>query len=191
MVAQSALVARCQRRAPPSFTNAPPSTHSPTAAASSGGAADARGDAPGARSAAARKADESVKRAGAGGASSGGGVVAIIEPAGKVDCEVQCVCVSVCVQSPHSTVLVCVPLCAVESQSYPSRAHLWCFQHFFITLRRLQPDHNPVFIVFLDGKYVVTAQARHVNQLDHRMHERTHARVPLRFLVLMIKFRDL
>jgi hypothetical protein len=30
-----------------------------------------------------------------------------------------------------------------------------------------------------------------VNQLDHRMPERTHARVPLRLLVLMIKIRDL
>ena len=125
LVAQSAQVARCQRRAPPSFTNAPPSTHSPTAAASTGGAADARGDAHRARSAAARRADESVKRAGTGGASSGGGVIAILEPAGKVDCEVPCVCVSVFVQSPHSTARVCLCL-SVPSSLSRTRLALMC-----------------------------------------------------------------
>jgi hypothetical protein len=120
LVAQSALVARCQRRVPPSFTNAPPSTHhSPTASASSGGAAGdvPRGDTHSARYADDRRADESVKQAVAGGASSGGGVVAILEPAGKVDCEVLCVCVSVFVTALHCS-RVPVPLCAVESQSY-------------------------------------------------------------------------
>ncbi len=58
----------------------------------------------------------------------------------------------------HSIARVCLCL-SVPSSLSRTGAHVRCFQHFFITLTRLQPEHNPVLIVFLDGTYVVTVQA--------------------------------
>ena len=114
--------------------------------------------------------------------------------AGTVDCEVPTgppILSCAALRLPAPAALRCQSA-SVASRcvllSLVCRRRAWHIQHVFITLTRLQPEHNPPFIVFLDNAYVITAQARDLGPSTwHSLHACACAYTPLVCYVLVLE----